>query len=123
MPGYARAQNSLGLLHDAESNRKPAETAYLQALNTSMAAYGPMHEFTATLHFNLAGHYVQYTDWKRAEEHCRKALDVFEIRPEFHDDQLAQALELHADILGHLHGRKREAKAQRQRAGAIMSLQ
>lgn len=123
MPGYARNQNSLGLLLDAESNRKPAETAYLQALHSSMAAYGPMHEFTATLQFNLAGHYAQYSDWKRAEEHCRKALDVFELRPEFHDDQLAQALELHAEILEHLRGRKREAKAQRQRAGAILSLQ
>jgi len=122
MPGYARAKNSLGLLLDAESDRKPAEESYLQALQASTQAYGPMHEFTATLHHNLAGHYAQYSDWKRADEHCRKALNVYELRPPFRDNQLAQALQLHATILERLRGRKQEAKAQRQRADAILTL-
>ncbi|MEP7361717.1 MAG: tetratricopeptide repeat protein [Acidobacteriota bacterium] len=123
MPGYARTKNSLGLLYDTEQKRPEAEEAYTQALQASLQAYGPAHEYTATLHYNLAAHYFLFNDWSRAEKHCRQALDVFELRPAFHDEQLAEALQLHADILERLRGRKREAKAQRQRAGAMLSLQ
>jgi tetratricopeptide (TPR) repeat protein len=122
MPGYARAKNSLGLLLDAGEDRKQAEESYLHALQVTIQAYGPIHQFTATLHHNLAGHYSQYSDWKRADEHCRKALTVYELRPGFHNAQFAQALQLHATILERLRGRKQEARAQRKRADAIMTL-
>jgi tetratricopeptide (TPR) repeat protein len=122
MPGYARAKNSLGLLYDAENKRKPAEEAYTQALSASLRAYGASHEFSATLHFNLAGHYAQHGDWRRADDHCRQAINVFELRPAFHDEDLAAALRLHASILDHLHGRKSEAGALRRRADSILSV-
>ncbi|MBN8732715.1 MAG: tetratricopeptide repeat protein [Acidobacteria bacterium] len=122
MPGYARALNSLALLHDAEGRRREAERALLNALASSARAYGPKHEFTATLHFNLAGHYSRRQDWKRAEAHCRKALNVFELQPSHQDSKFGLALSLHAQVLDQISGRKREAQAQRKRAAAILSL-
>lgn len=123
MPGYARAWNSLALLHDADGRRRQAERALLEALTSSARAYGPKHEFTATLHFNLAGHYSQHKDWTRAEAHCRNALDVYELQPAHQDAKLGLALSLHAQVLGQISGRKREAQAQRKRAAAILALQ
>jgi len=122
MPGYARALNSLAMVHDAENRPRQATTAFLAALAASTRSYGPRHEFTATLHFNLAGHYGQHQDWKRAEEHCRKALDVFELQPAHQDSKFGLALTLHAKILDQMNGRKREAEAQRRRAAEILSL-
>jgi len=121
MPGFARAKNSLGLILDAEGLGRHAESAFIEALEASARTYGARHEFTATIQFNLAGHYAQSGEWKSAEEHCSHALNVYEVLPAFNDSRLAQALNLHASILDHIGGRKAEAKAQRRRAGEILS--
>lgn len=122
MPGFGQAQNSLGLLHDTEGRHGDAERAFLAALETSTAAYGARSEFTATIEFNLAGHYARRSDWKRADAHCRRALQVFELQPAHRDDRLGLALILHGTILDKMRGHKEEARAQRRRASTIRAL-
>lgn len=51
-----------------------------------------------------------------------QALNVYELQPSHQDAKLGMALTLHAEILDHLNGRKREAQAQRRRASDIMAL-
>lgn len=122
MPGYGHVQNSLGMLHDAEGRRGDAERAFLAALETSQAVYGTRSMFTAIIEFNLAGHYALFGDWKRADAHCRRALEVYELQPAHQDDRLQVALSLHALVLDKISGHKEEARAQRQRANTIRAL-
>lgn len=122
MPGYALALNSLAMVHDAEGRHGEAERAWLEALQSTMRTYGPRHAINATLHLNLASHFGDRHDWKRAERHCRSALAVLELEPPQQDGKFAIALNLHARILDQLSGRKREAQAQRKRAAEILAL-